>query len=71
MKIDVEGAELLVFKGARLVLINYYPTIFLATYGVEVHKECCEFLKKIGYNLQSINEESIEKTDEMLAFKEK
>ena len=71
MKIDVEGAELLVFKGARLVLINYYPTIFLATHGVEVHKECCEFLKEIGYNLQSINEESIEKTDEILAFKEK
>ena len=38
MKIDVEGAELLVLTGAKSILTNYHPTIFLATHGIEVHR---------------------------------
>jgi len=69
MKIDVEGAELLVLSGARSILANYHPTIFLATHGIEVHQQCCEFLEAIGYDLQSINGKNIDETDEILAFK--
>jgi len=37
LKIDVEGAELMVLSGAKSVLTQYHPTIFLATHGLEVH----------------------------------
>lgn len=69
MKIDVEGAELSVLSGAKSILSNYHPTIFLATHGIEVHQQCCQFLKSIGYDLQSINEKNIDETDEIIAFK--
>jgi len=69
MKIDVEGAEFLVLSGAKSILSNYHPTIFLATHGSVVHQKCCEFLKSIGYDLQSINEKNIDETDEIIAFK--
>lgn len=69
MKIDVEGAELLVLSGAKSLLTNYYPTIFLATHGTEVHRQCCKLLKSNGYKLQSINNNNIDETDEILAIK--
>ncbi len=69
MKIDVEGAELLVLSGAKSILNNYHPTIFLATHGTEVHQQCCNLLKSSGYELQSINNNSIDETDEILAIK--
>lgn len=69
MKIDVEGAELLVLHGAKSILNNYYPTIFLATHGIDVHQSCCMLLKSIGYELQSINENNVDETDEILAIK--
>jgi len=68
MKIDVEGAELKVLKGAKSILYKYQPTIFLATHGVEVHQQCCGFLKSMGYKLKSINKKEINETDEILAY---
>lgn len=70
MKIDVEGSEMLVLSGAKSLLAQYHPTIFLATHGNKVHQQCCKFLKSIGYDLQSINEkQNIYETDEILALK--
>jgi len=69
LKIDVEGAEILVLSGAKSLLVRYHPVIFLATHGFEVHRQCCEFLSSIGYELQSINEKNIDETDEIIAFK--
>ncbi|RLC20175.1 MAG: FkbM family methyltransferase [Deltaproteobacteria bacterium] len=54
LKIDVEGAEMLVLSGAKKMLADAHPIIFLATHGEEVHKQCCEFLNEMGYQLQSI-----------------
>jgi FkbM family methyltransferase len=54
LKIDVEGAELGVLKGARAFLNRYRPVVFLATHGREVHRSCCQFLKESGYRLQSL-----------------
>jgi len=67
IKIDVEGAEVLVLSGAEAVLETYGPTIFLATHGHRVHQEACELLKSLGYKLQSIGGKSIEETDELIA----
>jgi hypothetical protein len=69
MKIDVEGSEFSVLKGAKSILADNRPTIFLATHGHEVHKQCCEFLKSMDYQLRSVNEQSIDQTDEILAIR--
>jgi FkbM family methyltransferase len=71
MKIDVEGAELAALTGSRLLLAEYHPTIFLATYGIERHQRCCELLSSIDYDLQSINGKSINESDEIIAFEKK
>ena len=44
IKIDVEGGEAAVLRGARQVLKNYRPIVFVATHSPEVHKECIEIL---------------------------
>ncbi|MCI2426187.1 FkbM family methyltransferase [Candidatus Acetothermia bacterium] len=69
LKIDVEGAELLVLSGAKKILHDFAPVIFLATHGAGIHQQCCEILKSLGYQLQSIGDKSIYDTDEILAFK--
>jgi FkbM family methyltransferase len=45
VKIDVEGAELAVLQGARLLLAEARPTIFLATHGAGVHQDCSALLR--------------------------
>ncbi len=56
VKIDVEGAERLVLEGGRRFFTSRKPTIFLATHGEEVHRECCELLRSWGYALSSLDE---------------
>jgi FkbM family methyltransferase len=69
LKIDVEGAEMLVLKGAQNVLANERPTLFLATHGGLAREACGEFLNALGYELRPIGKASLEKTDEFLAFR--
>ena len=69
IKIDIEGTEMLVFSGAKLVLESGCPTIFLATHGCEVHQACCNYLLSLGYSLKPIVGRSIDATDEVLARK--
>jgi len=69
MKIDVEGAELSVLEGATRMLARCRPSIFLATHGQQIHRDCCEFLRNAGYSLRTLYESisSIDATDEILA----
>jgi FkbM family methyltransferase len=67
IKIDVEGAEYLVLTGAQQTLIKAQPTLFLATHGNEVHRQCCDLLIAMGYHLSPISGKSIYNTDEILA----
>lgn len=67
IKIDVEGAEMLVLSGARALLAKHHPTIFLATHGPELHQQCCQFLSNLGYQLNYIGGSCLEKSDEILA----
>ncbi len=71
LKIDVEGGEMLVLKGARCVLVSHHPTIFLATHGDVRHRECCKFLRSLGYELRSIGSKLLEETDELLAYRKR
>src|SRR3989338_1456585 len=56
MKIDVEGAELQVFFGAKKILSDSRPVIFLSTHGVDIHNQCCAFLTSLNYLLEPIDE---------------
>lgn len=67
IKIDVEGAEMLVFLGARKILSKFHPTIFLATHGDLIHQECCDFLESMGYEIDSIDGKDVRKSQEIIA----
>lgn len=73
IKIDVEGAELLVCKGAKSTLSNYSPKIFLATHShrvPNVHIDCCNFLASLGYKLKPIAGDDLYATREIFAYKD-
>lgn len=55
IKIDIEGGEYRALKGAESLLKQYYPVIFLATHGIDVHHKSCAFLTALGYRLESID----------------
>jgi len=66
MKVDVEGAEMLVFSGAIATIQKYHPVIFLSTHGKDIHQICCRFLLSQGYDLGPIDGNDINGTDEIL-----
>jgi FkbM family methyltransferase len=68
MKIDVEGGELNVLRGAQRLLAVSPPVIFLATHGAEVHSACCDLLGSFGYRLEGVTGEPIDGTDELICF---
>ena len=67
VKIDVEGAELLVLQGGRRLLVREHPTIFLATHGPEVRTACQELLACLGYSLLCLGGQRSGEPDEFLA----
>jgi FkbM family methyltransferase len=68
IKIDVEGAEMLVLTGATSLLASAHPTLFLATHKDDLHQESCQLLRSLGYELQVIDEKSLEQSNEILAY---
>jgi hypothetical protein len=54
-------------SGAKSILTKSHPTIFLATHGSEVHRECCSLLQSLGYHLQPIDGMKLEQSSEILA----
>lgn len=70
MKIDIEGGEYLALRGAERMITESHPAIFLATHGDIVHRQCCEFLRHLGYQLQSIDRRTVGETDELIAVHE-
>jgi len=70
MKIDVEGAEFSVLQGARNLLTDASPMIFLATHGNEVHSQCVSLLQSLGYTCRPVDEtKDIQTCDEIVATK--
>ena len=67
LKIDVEGAEFRVIKGAKNLLLKYKPILFLSTHGEEIKNNCLSYLKQLNYHhIKPINANSIEKASEFL-----
>ncbi len=58
LKIDVEGGEMAVLRGARKVIEAQRPRMILATHGDEIDAECRALLREWNYDMQDIDHES-------------
>lgn len=67
LKIDVEGAEFSVLKGAQNLLKEKHPIIFLSIHGDLLREKCFNFLLSSGYDLFPIKKEGLNKANEILA----
>jgi FkbM family methyltransferase len=67
IKIDVEGAELLVLRGSREVFQQFRPVLFLATHGREVHPECIQLLVSWGYECKDLGDGAGKDSGEIVA----
>ncbi|MGH7503644.1 MAG: FkbM family methyltransferase [Longimicrobiales bacterium] len=54
LKIDVEGAEVDVLRGAARTLAEIRPIVFLATHGNSAREECIALLAGAGYDVNPI-----------------
>jgi FkbM family methyltransferase len=65
LKIDVEGAEMSVLRGAENLLANHKPIILLSTHGEALRAGCLEFLKRMKYSqIVPLNNHKIDRASE-------
>ena len=67
IKVDVEGAEASVLRGACTAM-EKRPIVFLATHGETAHRACLGLLTTSGYKVRALDGGAPEGTDEVLAF---
>jgi FkbM family methyltransferase len=67
LKIDIEGGEFLALQGARRILTESHPVIFLSTHSGKVHKECLAFLESLGYRIVPIDRRPLDRSRDVLA----
>lgn len=64
MKIDVEGAEMLVLNGAQSLIETYHPRLFVEVHSPLLAKQVEEFLLKRNYKIRSLcSEKTVENSD--------
>lgn len=66
IKIDVEGAEACVLRGAQRVL-DHKAMVLLATHGDLARRECHDLLAASGYSIRALDGEALSDADEFLA----
>lgn len=59
IKIDVEGAEVMVLKGAEQLLKSHRPLLFLSTHGDTIKQDCMAFLSELGYQFETMSGQAV------------
>jgi len=54
IKIDVEGAEVLVLQGAIETLKSARPTLLISTHSAQLYTDVTELLKELNYSVSSL-----------------
>ena len=54
MKIDVEGAEVMVLQGAAETIKESRPTLFIECHSRDLTRDVCIFLKPLGYRFKTL-----------------
>lgn len=67
LKIDVEGAEVLVLAGGERILRDMHPVVFLALHGEQQRRGSLAILTRYGYTIEPIGREDLNDADEILA----
>lgn len=67
IKIDVEGSEDEVVRGAQTLLAQYRPILFLDTHQREAHQATIALLEELGYQFEILDGKSLDQTREILA----
>jgi len=67
MKIDVEGAEYEVLRGAKGIIETYQPILFLDTHQRSAHKETINFLEEHHYQFEILDGKPLSATKELIA----
>jgi len=67
IKIDVEGAEMRVLKGAKDVLTRVRPSLLLSVHSAQLREACLTYLDGFNYRLEPLNGDSMEVATEFLA----
>ena len=67
IKIDVEGAEFEVLQGARSLINQHRPTLFLDTHHRESHQKVIKFLSDKGYQFEILDGKPLTQTKELIA----
>jgi hypothetical protein len=67
IKIDVEGAEFEVLQGARNLLSQHRPILFLDTHQREAHKKAIQLLSDLGYQFTILDGKTLPETKEIIA----
>ncbi|MCA9288851.1 MAG: FkbM family methyltransferase [Phycisphaerales bacterium] len=67
LKMDIEGAESTALRGAKRMLERARPLVFLATHGPDIHAECLDLLRGVGYRVSSLDDKPVESTREVFA----
>jgi hypothetical protein len=65
MKIEVEGADVLVIKGAELTHKSYKPLTFLATHSPDLKKDSIDVLDLMGYVVKSESGDDIDEAQDL------
>lgn len=67
MKIDVEGAEMLVLEGAREVLRGCRPVVILEVHGPDMLRRSIQFLNSLTYDVRGVVTGSSRETQQFVA----
>jgi FkbM family methyltransferase len=66
IKMDIEGAEFDALLGAKELLKNKKPVIFLATHSNELRVKCLKLLAEFSYSVSSIDKKPMDESDDFV-----